>query len=263
MTGINDTKKGMTSELDPGVRKVCIITGAAGSIGRATAAVFSQQDWMTIGIDWRPCGSVVDVPIRADLSSFSDLTDVIEVVAALPRIDALVNVAAEQPVGGLDSASVEVWERTLRANVVAPAELCRAATSQLKQSAGAIVSITSVHSAATSKGLLVYSTTKAALAGLMRAVAIDLARFGVTANSVAPGAVDTPMLHDGLARAPDREMALRELTSNIPVKRLGSSSEVANLVYQLTTPGMRYVTGQEVIIDGGVSALLSSESGVE
>jgi NAD(P)-dependent dehydrogenase (short-subunit alcohol dehydrogenase family) len=239
-----------------------VITGAAGGIGGATAQLFREAGWATVGVD-RQASPYVDTALECDLGDPYELARTVKAIGELPRIDAVVNIAAEQPRGGIADASTSLWIRTMTVNVIAAAEICRAAVPQLTEAKGSVVSVTSVHSTATSKGLLVYSTTKAALAGLMRALAVDLAAHDITVNCVAPGAVDTEMLRDGLLRSPDPDAARDRLRRRIPASRIAAPEEIARLAFLLVQPGFRYITGQEIVIDGGVQAVLSSETGID
>jgi NAD(P)-dependent dehydrogenase (short-subunit alcohol dehydrogenase family) len=137
----------------------------------------------------------------------------------------------------------------------------RAALAALRASRGAIVNVSSVHAIATSAGLAAYVASKGGLAALTRSTALELAP-DVRVNAVLPGAIDTPMLRSGLARwstdaHPD--IRLQGLADRTPLRRIGEPAEVAEVILFLADTRSSFITGQTVVVDGGVSAQLSSE----
>lgn len=124
----------------------------------------------------------------------------------------------------------------------------------LDRGAGAIVSITSVCSHL--RGLpnrFVYGTSKAATVGLIKQVAADYITRGIRCNCIAPGTVDSPSLHDRLHATGDYQKAMREFVARQPMGRLGEAEEIADLVVYLSSDESRYMTGQCVAIDGGMT----------
>jgi 2-keto-3-deoxy-L-fuconate dehydrogenase len=119
---------------------------------------------------------------------------------------------------------------------------------------GAIVNIASVASSV--KGVpnrFVYSATKAAIIGLTKSIAVDFVAKGIRCNAVCPGTVDTPSLGDRIAAAPDPAQARRDFIARQPMGRLGRAEEVADLCVYLASDESRFMTGQAVIIDGGIA----------
>ena len=123
------------------------------------------------------------------------------------RLDALINNAALQIVKPLIDTTPEEWDRTMASNVRSVYLSVRESHSLLQERGGAIVNISSVHAVATSAGLAAYVASKGALLSLTRAMALELGDDGIRVNAVLPGAVDTPMLHDGLSRGADHGAA--------------------------------------------------------
>lgn len=179
-----------------------------------------------------------------------------EVVAHLSAVRAglgcLINNAAIQITADLDALDVHSFERSHRVNVTAPFLLAKIFGPYLRSSGGGIVNIGSVHSRLTKKGFCAYSASKAGLAGLTRALAME---FGadVTVNTITPGALDTPMLQAGFSGAPEK---LGFLESHHPIGRIGQPDEIASMAVFLASDAARFVTGAELPVDGGVSARL-------
>ena len=140
------------------------------------------------------------------------------------------------------------WNVLIETNLTAAVSLARAViTPMMKAGHGRIVFLSSVAARRGLQGMTVYSATKAALEGLTRSLAREVASFGVTVNSVAPGFIETPML-DAM---PDR--VRREWTRRIPLGRMGSPDDVAAVVAYLMSNEAAYVTGQTWVVDGGLS----------
>jgi NAD(P)-dependent dehydrogenase (short-subunit alcohol dehydrogenase family) len=142
--------------------------------------------------------------------------------------------------------------------------MARAFHGALKKAKGAIVNISSVHALATSAQIGAYASTKGGLLALTRSMAIEFAADGIRANTVLPGATDTPMLASGLDRGNSKlsKMADRkaDLTKKILLQRLAAPEEIARVIYFLADSRQSsYITGQSLVADGGVLARLSSE----
>jgi NAD(P)-dependent dehydrogenase (short-subunit alcohol dehydrogenase family) len=236
--------------------KTVFITGASRGIGHATAKYFVDEGWraITCSRDLVPSQCPRDdrhSHITADLAQVEHLDDAIDQLFELIGDDplhALVNNAGFSPkskdgkrLGCLDG-DLALWQEVFAINFFAPVYFSRALARRLQQGEGAIVNITSiaghrVHPFAGSA----YSTSKAALWGLTRELAADLAGLGIRVNAVCPGEINTAILSPGTD----------QLVSRIPLKRLGSPAEVAAVVYYLCSPEASYVTGAEIPVNGG------------
>ena len=185
--------------------KTCLITGAAGGVGRALVRAFREADYTVVATD------VADEPtdlgahryIKADLKEFAadeacasgiveELRDCIE----SNGLHVLVNNAAIQILGGTDSLDRADWRATLDVNLLSPFLLAQAFLSELEQASGCIVNISSIHAKLTKANFVAYATSKAALSGMTRAMAVDLGPR-VSVNAVEPEAIETPMLRAG------------------------------------------------------------------
>ena len=164
----------------------------------------------------------------------------------------LVNNAAVQRLNSTDDITVSELEETFATNVIAPLMMVQGLIAELERARGSVVNIGSVHATATKRGFVAYATSKAALSGLTRALAVDLGGR-VRVNSISPGAIATPMLEEGFAGNPS---ARRELDAAHPIGRIGVPSEVAAAAVFLASPQASNITGQDLRVDGGVAARL-------
>ncbi|XP_061441506.1 dehydrogenase/reductase SDR family member 6 isoform X2 [Rhineura floridana] len=124
----------------------------------------------------------------------------------------------------------------------------------LEQKSGNIINMSSV--ASSIKGIVnrcVYSTSKAAVIGLTKSIAVDFAEKGIRCNCVCPGTIDTPSLRDRIQASPDPEQALKDFLARQKMGRIGTAEEVAHLFVYLASDESAYMTGRECIIDGGWS----------
>jgi glucose 1-dehydrogenase len=235
-------------------RKVALITGAAGGIGNATASLFAARGWDIIPVDKSRARFQVDLARVDQVAQFVE-----QVKSSHTALDALVNNAAEQIAKPLLETAPEEWDRLIATNVRAIYLLMRGLHPLLANAAGSVVNVASVHAISTSRGLAAYAASKAGVVGLTRASALEFAGDGVRVNAVLPGAIDTPMLADGLKR--QGSGGLEALVKKHPLGRIGKPADVAEAIYFLADPDRAsFITGQTLVVDGGASARLSTES---
>jgi NAD(P)-dependent dehydrogenase (short-subunit alcohol dehydrogenase family) len=168
------------------------------------------------------------------------------------RLAALINNAAVQIVKPSAALTTDDWNRTLNVNLLAPFLLTQALLDELTASHGAVVNISSIHAMQTKPGFVAYATSKAALNGLTRSLAVDLGGR-VRVNSICPAAIDTPMLREGFA---GREESFDRLAQMHPAGRIGEPAEVAALAVFLASDASAFMTGADIAIDGGIGARL-------
>ena len=242
-----------------------VVTGVCGGIGRASAAAFAKQGWRVIGVDRREPepGLPVDRFAPADLGADGAVAALFARLRDEGPLAALVNNAAV----GLDKPLRETtdaeWGRLMDVNLRAAFQAVREAHPMLAAARGAVVNVGSVHAVATSANAAAYAVSKGALATLTRAAALELASDGVRCNAVLPGAVDTPMLRQGLSRRAHPEGAagnLRALIARTPLGFVAAPDQIAPAVLFLADGEQApYVTGQSLIIDGGATLRLATE----
>ncbi len=241
-----------------------LITGVLGGIGQATASAFHADGWWVIGTDRAepPSDVKVDQFISVDLK---EPGAVAELIGQLPgdRLDGLVNNAAFQPNLSVGETSDEVWDEVMTTNLRAPFQLIRDLAPRLARVKGGIVNVSSVHAIVTSANVAAYAVSKGALVALTRSTAIDMASSGVRCNAVLPGAVQTPMLMDGLSRRPHErgpQGNLEDLEARTPLGFVARPEAVAPTILHLVDRNRSpYTTGQTIILDGGASIRLSTE----
>jgi 2-keto-3-deoxy-L-fuconate dehydrogenase len=187
-----------------------------------------------------------------------DVTDdaaVLALAAAVAMPDALVNCAGFVHHGTILECTPEDWEFSFRLNVRSMYVVARAFLPRMiDRGGGAIVNVASVASSV--KGVpnrFVYGATKAAVIGLTKSIATDFIAQGIRCNAVCPGTVDTPSLGDRIAAARDPAAARRDFVARQPMGRLGRAEEIGDLCVYLASDESRFMTGQAVIIDGGLT----------
>jgi len=248
--------------------KVVLITGAAGGIGSAAVAKFSQHGWRVIGVDRRdfegkfPTNGLF---ILADISKPEDISSIYEKASSFsPFLNAVVNNAGVQISKPIVDTTIAEWDMVIASNLRSAFLGAKFAHPLLvKAGGGAIVNVSSVHAVATSVNVAAYAASKGGLLALTRAMAIEFAKDDIRVNAVLPGAVDTPMLRDGMNRGQHGGSSLQERLENLARKtvngRIGQPQEIASTIYFLATEESSFMTGQALVVDGGATARLSTE----
>ncbi len=235
--------------------KVCVITGAAGGIGVATAECFAREGARVVGVDLREHG-VGDLSLQADLTDEAAVQELYrDAREQMGRIDVLFNNAGISPT---DDASVldttiEAWERVQSANLRSVFLCCKHGIPHLLQAGGGSVintaSFVAVLGAATSQ--ISYTASKGGVLALSRELGVEFARRGVRVNALCPGPVDTPLLQELYAK--DLEQAARRLV-HVPMGRFARAEEIASAVLFLASDESSFITGSTFLVDGGISA---------
>jgi len=249
------------------MKRVVLITGAAGGIGNATAQVFAEAGWHVVGVDRQDVEAPpwIDHFIRADIADPDAVDEILSAVTAREGcLHALVNNAAIQLCKSLVETTVAEWDAVMASNVRSVFLTAQAAFPLLRESRGAIVNVSSVHALATSSCIAAYAASKGALLALTRAMALEFGTHTIRVNAVLPGAVDTSMLHDGLGRGHANGHTLDEMVRGLGRKhvmgRVGQPEEIGQAILFLAD-GSRssFMTGQAMVVDGGATARLSTE----
>ncbi len=236
--------------------RVCVITGAAGGIGLATAERFAREGARVVGVDLRE-HTVGELSLEADLTDEPAVRGLYaRVRTELGRIDVLFNNAGISP---NDDASVldttlEAWERVQAANLRSVFLCCKHGIPHLLENdppGGSVIntaSFVAVLGAATSQ--ISYTASKGAVLALSRELGVEFARQGVRVNALCPGPVDTPLLQELFAKDPER--AARRMV-HIPAGRFARAEEIAAGALFLASDDSTYVTASTFLIDGGIS----------
>jgi NAD(P)-dependent dehydrogenase (short-subunit alcohol dehydrogenase family) len=235
------------------------VTGAARGLGRAIAARLAQDGAAVALLDLaEPAEAAATIPGAVAIPC--DVTEPDSVAAAVATIetrlgglDAIVNCAAAlTPAGTVETVSLEAWHRTLSVNLTGAFLMSRAAIPALRRrGGGAIVQVCSIFAQVATPGAAAYCASKGGLLQLTRAMALDHADEGIRVNSLSPGAVLTERLADlyGSTGA-----AVADLAPGYPAGRLAQAEEIAAAAAFLLSDEARFMTGADLVIDGGFTA---------
>jgi NAD(P)-dependent dehydrogenase (short-subunit alcohol dehydrogenase family) len=234
--------------------KICVVTGAAGAIGAATAELFAREGAKVVGAD------LLEHDI-GELSLQVDVTDEAQVVelyararATFGRIDVLFNNAGISPTDDASVLQTELaaWERVQSANLRSVFLCCKHGIPYLLEGGGGSVintaSFVAVMGSATSQ--ISYTATKGGVLALSRELGVEFARRGVRVNALCPGPVDTPLLRELFAKDP--EQAARRLV-HVPMGRFARAEEIAQAALFLAGDESSYVNATTFLVDGGIS----------
>jgi NAD(P)-dependent dehydrogenase (short-subunit alcohol dehydrogenase family) len=240
---------------------VAMVTGAANGIGRAVAARLRDDGFLVAGVDIEPVGA--DRGITAYHLDVADLDGHENVLARaeeeLGPLSALVNVAGISIPEPVDRLTLAAYRRQLAVLLDGPLWLARSAGLRMaSRGAGRIVNVTSVHASVSEVGCLAYDAAKAGLEAATRTLALELGPRGVLVNSLAPGFVRTRMsVVDGVDELEsDWFRDIYVARGRLPLRRAAEPAEIAAAVSHLVSPENTYLTGQRVVIDGGLTATL-------
>ncbi|TVQ13095.1 MAG: SDR family oxidoreductase [Balneolaceae bacterium] len=244
--------------------KVAVVTGGASGIGEGVALLLASRGASIAILDKdsdkgeRLAKTITDNGQiasfhAADLSVWKNVVKAIEeVLHTYERVDILSCNAGIQRYGTVDTTTTEMWDEVMNANLKSVFHSCKACIPHLKKTRGAIVVMSSVQGFATQKNVLAYTTSKHALIGFIRAMALDMAEYGVRVNGVAPGSVNTPMLQNAVQSDPNPEKLWKVIEQMHPLGRIAQPVDIAEIVAFLAGPGAANVTGSTLIADGGL-----------
>lgn len=243
--------------------KVALITGATGGIGTATAELFAREGARLVLTDVAE-GPLADlarrieadgaeaVPARLDVSSAREWDEVIALVRdRFGTLDVLVNLAGIVDWPGVEDTREDAWDRVIDVNQKGTWLGMRAAMPLLRASGDAsVVNTSSVLGLVGSGAAAAYQASKGAVRLLSKTAAVEYARHGVRVNSVHPGVVATPMIQDILDEEGDRQPDVQRT----PMRRAGRADEIAPAYLFLASAESSFVTGSELVVDGGLTA---------
>jgi NAD(P)-dependent dehydrogenase (short-subunit alcohol dehydrogenase family) len=245
------------------LRRYAVVTGAAGGIGQVLVREFEKAGYAVIATDVRPqpeglqCSRFLQVDVERTVQDEAYAAEVFgligEELGNSGGLDALINNAAIQLLGGVETLTRTDWHRTLDVNLVAPFIWAQGLLPALAMSAGCVLNISSIHARLTKRNFVAYATSKAALSGMTRALAVDLGDR-VRVNAIEPAAIDTDMLRAGFA---GQDAKYDELKMRHPMRRIGWPQEVAACALALCDRRLAFVTGTCVALDGGIGAALN------
>ncbi|HZU25939.1 MAG TPA: SDR family oxidoreductase [Bryobacteraceae bacterium] len=229
--------------------QVAIVTGGASGIGGAAVDLLKQRGARVFSFDVHG-----DPTHRVDVANSGQARDAVEEIASqCGRIDAVIASAGVQAYGTALTTTDEEWDRVLNINLRGVWNVARAALPHMqKAGGGSIVVVSSVQGLATQNNVFAYSTSKHALLGLTRSMAVDFAADGIRVNCVCPGTVDTPMLAWSAGLDEDPESVYRACREMHPLGRIAKPEEIAEVLCFLAHPAASFVTGAVWTVDGGL-----------
>ena len=244
------------------MNKRAIITGVAGAIGTALVQEFQRQGIQVFGLDKVPKPAHLDIDnyLQLDLQELvtkspnarEEMLDEILIWIGSEGLDVLVNNAAIQNLASVEDLELGAWQSSMNVNLLAPFFLVKAFLPSLSQVKGSVVNVSSVHARLTKSGFIAYATSKAALSGMTRAMAVELGNR-IRVNAVEPASIQTPMLSASFQGQDERLLGLAECH---PQGRIGSPEEVAALVYAIAMGNFKFLNGACIDMSGGISARL-------
>ena len=239
--------------------RVAIVTGGSSGIGRGIALRFAGAGADVVVVSRRL--SVLDsvvaemkamgrsaLSVQTDVTRKSDIADMVQrVMAEFGRVDILVNSAGMGKSAPFVEMSDDLRDRIWDVNVKGTWDCTRAVMPMMiKQKYGKVINISSVTGPMVSgSGQTAYSASKGAVSAFTRALALEVAKYGINVNAICPGYVDTPIF------APVPKEYVAQLAKSIPLGRLGSTEEIGDLAVFLASDASKYITGTEIVFDGG------------
>jgi len=234
--------------------KVILITGAAGAIGSKVAVAVAREGGRAIGTDLAGRPGIHHV---LDVTSEADWARVIgDVDRTAGRLDGLVNAAGIVVLASVEDTDYVTWRRIIAVNLDGTFLGCKHALALLKRKGGSIVNLSSISGIVGGHNLAAYNASKGGVRLLTKSVALHGARLKpqVRCNSVHPAFVEGPMVEDILAQTARPEIAREHLARDVPLGRLGTPADIAELCVYLLADESAFVTGAEFAIDGGLTA---------
>lgn len=246
--------------------QVAIVTGAGSGIGRSTALALADRGFQVVAVDRsaealaaRPApatdsrGSIR--PLVADVTDPASPTAVMNAAADLGPVAVLVNNAGSTAICSLVDLQPEEWDRTMEVSLRATYLFTKMVLpGMIERRSGCIVNVASITQRVFIAGLPAYSAAKAGVVALTRQIAVEYGSFGVRCNAVSPGFILTPRTAASLTDDTD----VARLEETIPLRRAGTSDEVARVVAFLASDEASYVTGSEIVVDGAASLQYSA-----
>lgn len=268
MTGATERQDLMSKAVGGAGRlagKVAVVTGVSRGIGAGIARRFAHEGARVLGISrtapsedlaaamlWRPVDVTSDADVRAAVQAAVD---------AFGRLDVVVNNAAIELEGTVEETSVAEWTDVMDVNVRSVFLTSKHAMPHLRRTRGCIINLSSVDGLWAEPGLAAYCASKGALLALTRAMAVDHGPDGVRCNSICPSYVATEMLEQFYRAQPDPEQARARAAGIHPLRRISEVGDIAGVAVFLASDEASFITGQSLVVDGGLTVGRATEVG--
>ena len=246
--------------------KTVIVTGAGSGIGETTAIKFAQEGANVVIADIDPInGKTVTTKINdangsalfveTDVASFEAINEMVnKTINEFDLPDILINNAGINVFGEPLSMPDSEWKRAFSVDLDGVWFGCKAVLPHmLKKNKGSIVNVASVHGIQIIPNCFPYPVAKHGVIGLTKALAVDYASKGIKINSISPGYIDTPIVERFFKTKPDPDAARKEAENHQPIKRMGTTDEIANTIMFMSSDECNYMIGANIVVDGGIT----------
>ena len=246
--------------------KTALVTGAASGIGLQTSIRLAEEGARVMmtdinleeGLQQAEKLGVNAAFLKLDITEEEEWISVLdETVKRFGRLDILVNSAGMVLIADVEQITLEDWRKVHAVNLDGTFLGCKHGVRVMKEfGAGSIINLSSVSGIIGGFNLAAYNSSKGAVRMLTKSVALHCARagYGIRCNSIHPTFIETPMLESMIRDSPDPEKARQTLVRQVPLMRIGKPDDVANMIVYLASDESTFVTGTEMVIDGGVIA---------
>jgi len=243
--------------------RVAVVTGASQGLGKAMALALaaegarvalisrSREPLLALAADIQAAGGIAGV-FPADVTSEEQVRQIChDIVGRFGEVHILINNAGINVRKSIDDLNLDDWHNVMNTNVTSAFLMCRALLPHMRgRGYGRIINLTSIMSRVSMPNRVAYSASKAALLGMTRALALELASEGITVNGISPGPFVTEMTRPLLADA----AVSAQMVASVPLGRWGKPEEVGQLAVYLCSEEAAFITGTDVLIDGGWTA---------
>ena len=246
--------------------KVVIVTGSGSGIGETTAIKFAQEGAKVViaDIDAKSGETVSDkinksngsaLFIKTNVANFETVNQMVDITLnEFGSPDILINNAGINVFGEPLNMPDSEWKKAFSVDLDGVWFGCKAVLPHmLKKNKGTIVNVASVHGIQIIPNCFPYPVAKHGVIGLTKALAVDYASKGIKINSISPGYIDTPIVERFFKTKPNPEAARKEAENHQPIKRMGTTEEIANTIMFMSSDECNYMIGANIIVDGGIT----------
>ncbi len=246
--------------------KTVIVTGAGSGIGETTAIKFAQEGANVVIADIDPInGKIVTTKINdtngsalfveTNVANFDSINEMVKkTINEFDLPDILINNAGINVFGEPLKMPDSEWKRAFSVDLDGVWFGCKAVLPHmLKKNKGSIVNVASVHGIQIIPNCFPYPVAKHGVIGLTKALAVDYAAKGIKINSISPGYIDTPIIERFFKTKPDPDAARKEAENHQPIKRMGTTDEIANTIMFMSSDECNYMIGANIVVDGGIT----------